>query len=58
MIEVQNISKSFGDKQVLKNISSKFLPGNCSLIIGASGSGKTVMMKCMVGLVEIAEYAS
>lgn len=50
MIEVKDIRKSFGDKEVLKGISSTFHPGECSLIIGASGSGKTVMMKCIVGL--------
>ncbi len=50
MIEVKNISKSFGDKQVLKNVSAAFKPGKTNLIIGASGSGKTVLIKCMVGL--------
>ncbi len=53
MIEVRNIDKSFGTKEVLKNISAKFIPGTTNLIIGASGSGKTTLMKCMVGLHEV-----
>src|SRR5581483_8198116 len=52
MIETINITKAFGAKQVLKGVSVKFLPGETSLIIGGSGSGKTVFMKCMVGLYE------
>lgn len=50
MIEVKNVSKFFGDKQVLKNINTSFEEGKVNLIIGRSGSGKTVMMKCLVGL--------
>jgi len=53
MIEARNISKSFGDKQVLKDISVRFEPGKTNLIIGQSGSGKTVLMKCVVGLFEV-----
>ena len=53
MIEARNISKSFGDKQVLKDVSVKFEPGKTNLIIGQSGSGKTVLMKCVVGLYEV-----
>jgi phospholipid/cholesterol/gamma-HCH transport system ATP-binding protein len=53
MIEVRNISKSFKGKQVLNDISMIFMPGQTNLIIGGSGSGKTVLMKCMVGLFEI-----
>ncbi|MCD4725457.1 MAG: ATP-binding cassette domain-containing protein [Bacteroidales bacterium] len=53
MIEARHISKSFGDKQVLTDISVKFEPGKTNLIIGQSGSGKTVLMKCVVGLLEI-----
>ena len=53
MIEAVNISKSFGDNQVLKNISAKFEKGKTNLIIGQSGSGKTVFMKCLVGLHEV-----
>jgi phospholipid/cholesterol/gamma-HCH transport system ATP-binding protein len=50
MIEVKNVSKYFGEKQVLKNITTQFEEGKVNLIIGRSGSGKTVMMKCLVGL--------
>jgi phospholipid/cholesterol/gamma-HCH transport system ATP-binding protein len=50
MIEVRNIKKSFGDKIVIQNVSAVMKPGQCNLIIGTSGSGKTVLMKCMVGL--------
>ncbi|HRY97549.1 MAG TPA: ATP-binding cassette domain-containing protein [Bacteroidales bacterium] len=53
MIEVQHISKAFGDKQVLKDVSFCFEPGKTNLIIGQSGSGKTVLMKCLVGLFEV-----
>lgn len=53
MIEVINISKSFGNNQVLKNISTRFENGKTNLIIGRSGSGKTVLMKCLVGLHEV-----
>jgi phospholipid/cholesterol/gamma-HCH transport system ATP-binding protein len=52
MIELRNISKSFGDKEVIKNFSFVCEKGKTNLIIGASGSGKTVTMKCMVGLFE------
>lgn len=52
MIEVNNLVKSFGDREVLKGISVDFKPGECSLVIGGSGSGKTVLIKCMVGLYE------
>ncbi len=50
MIETKNISKHFGDKHVLKDISVSFKQGQTNLIIGQSGSGKTVLMKCLVGL--------
>src|SRR5687768_13095493 len=50
MIEVKNIRKSFGDKVVLDDVSAVMEPGKTNLIIGSSGSGKTVFMKCMVGL--------
>lgn len=53
MIEARHISKSFGDRQVLKDVSVKFEPGKTNLIIGQSGSGKTVLMKCVVGLFEV-----
>ena len=52
MIEIKNISKSFKDKQVLFNISGKFEKGRTNLIIGASGTGKSVLLKCLVGLLE------
>ncbi len=50
MIEIKNIHKSFGDNDVLKGISGKFMPGITNLIIGGSGSGKTTLLKCMIGL--------
>ncbi len=50
MIEIKNIKKSFGDKVVLDDISAVMQSGKCNLIIGTSGSGKTVLTKCMVGL--------
>ncbi|OQX72436.1 MAG: ABC transporter ATP-binding protein [Bacteroidetes bacterium 4484_249] len=55
MIEALNISKSFGENRVLKNVSVKFEKGKTNLIIGQSGSGKTVLMKCLVGLHEVDE---
>jgi phospholipid/cholesterol/gamma-HCH transport system ATP-binding protein len=53
MIEVDNISKSFDGQRVLKNISTVFEQGKTNLIIGQSGSGKTVLMKCCIGLHEV-----
>lgn len=50
MIEVKNIRKSFGDKVILEDISGTLETGKCNLIIGSSGSGKTVFTKCIVGL--------
>lgn len=50
MIEVKNLYKSFGSQQVLTEVSTTFLPGKTNLIIGQSGSGKTVLLKCVVGL--------
>jgi phospholipid/cholesterol/gamma-HCH transport system ATP-binding protein len=50
MIEIQNVSKAFNGRQVLDGISGKFEPGNCSLIIGGSGTGKSVLLKCIIGL--------
>jgi phospholipid/cholesterol/gamma-HCH transport system ATP-binding protein len=52
MIEIKNIKKTFGDKTILYDISTVFHTGKCNLIIGTSGSGKTVLTKCMVGLFE------
>jgi phospholipid/cholesterol/gamma-HCH transport system ATP-binding protein len=53
MIEVVNISKAFGGHLVLDQVSVKFDKGKTNLIIGQSGSGKTVLMKCLVGLYEV-----
>lgn len=51
MIEIKNISKSFKGKQVLDDISGVFEQGKTNLIIGASGTGKSVLLKCVVGLI-------
>ncbi|MDD3458766.1 MAG: ATP-binding cassette domain-containing protein [Weeksellaceae bacterium] len=51
MIEVKNLRKSFEDKEVLKGIDTVFEAGKTNLIIGQSGSGKTVFLKCMSGLI-------
>lgn len=53
MIEVKHIYKSFNDKLVLNDISVLFEQGKTNLIIGLSGSGKTVLMKCLVGLFKV-----
>ena len=53
MIEALNISKNFNGKKVLDDVSCTFEPGKVNLIIGGSGSGKTVLMKCLVGLYEV-----
>ncbi len=50
MIKVENIKKSFGDEEILKGISTVFEKGKTNLIIGQSGSGKTVLLKCLLGL--------
>jgi phospholipid/cholesterol/gamma-HCH transport system ATP-binding protein len=52
MIELKDITKSFNGRPVLKNVSATFKKGKCSFVIGASGGGKSVLMKCMVGLLE------
>src|SRR5688572_24143002 len=52
MIEIKNIHKSFNGNPVLKNISAVFESGKVNMIIGASGSGKSVLIKCITGLVE------
>ena len=49
-IEIKNLKKSFGEKEVLKGINFEFETGKINMIIGASGSGKSVMLKCIVGL--------
>ena len=53
MIEVKNIFKSFGNSEVLKEINSVFQRGKTNLIIGQSGSGKTVLLKCLLGLYDV-----
>jgi phospholipid/cholesterol/gamma-HCH transport system ATP-binding protein len=50
MIEITNITKDFKNARVLYNIDGKFMPGQPNLIIGSSGTGKTVLLKCIVGL--------
>ncbi|OZI08700.1 ABC transporter ATP-binding protein [Siphonobacter sp. BAB-5385] len=52
MIEIKNIRKEFNGRVVLDGISGTFKPGNCSLIIGGSGTGKSVLLKCIVGLIK------
>ncbi len=52
MIEIKDLRKSFGDKVVIDDVSAVMEAGKANLIIGASGSGKTVFMKCLVGLFE------
>jgi phospholipid/cholesterol/gamma-HCH transport system ATP-binding protein len=52
MIEIKHIGKKFDDRVILNDISAKFKPGMCNLIIGASGSGKTVLTKCIVDLIQ------
>ena len=52
MIEIKNLRKSFGEKVVLQDVSAVMEAGKANLIIGSSGSGKTVFMKCLVGLFE------
>jgi phospholipid/cholesterol/gamma-HCH transport system ATP-binding protein len=50
MIEVTNLHKSFGDAHILKGVTTSFEKGKTNLIIGQSGSGKTVFLKCLLGL--------
>ena len=52
MIKVNNLHKSFGDDHVLKDISAQFEQGITNLVIGQSGSGKSVFLKCLVGLLK------
>jgi phospholipid/cholesterol/gamma-HCH transport system ATP-binding protein len=55
MIEVKNVTKAFDGKVVVNKISTHFLEGQTNLIIGRSGSGKTVLLKCILGLYEADE---
>ncbi len=55
MIEVKNLYKSYEGDFVLKDVSAQFEPGKCNLIIGRSGSGKTVLLKSIAGLLEVDE---
>ncbi|MES2880622.1 MAG: ATP-binding cassette domain-containing protein [Bacteroidota bacterium] len=50
MIEVKNLNKGFNGKNIIHDVNVVMKPGQCNLIIGSSGSGKTVFMKCIVGL--------
>ena len=52
MIEIKNISKNFGSQRVLNNLSTVFENGKTNLIIGQSGAGKPVLLKCIVGLLQ------
>ncbi|MBL7753510.1 MAG: ATP-binding cassette domain-containing protein [Chitinophagaceae bacterium] len=53
MIEIKNISKAFNGKTILNDVSGKMESGKINLIIGTSGSGKTVLMKCIIGLIPV-----
>ena len=53
MIEIRNVFKSFGGSEILKDLSVTFYQGKTNLIIGQSGSGKSVLTKCIVGLYTI-----
>lgn len=50
MIKVEDVHKSFGEEEILKGITTEFDKGKTNLIIGQSGSGKTVLLKCLLGL--------
>jgi phospholipid/cholesterol/gamma-HCH transport system ATP-binding protein len=52
MIEVKNIKKAFNGREVLKGIDGTFYQGKCNLIIGSSGTGKSVLLKNIVGLID------
>lgn len=52
MIKVKNLTKQFGDRIVLDNITASFKEGAVNMIIGRSGSGKTVFLKCLIGLIQ------
>ena len=50
MIELKNLIKTFGGDKIVNNVSTTFVKGKTNLIIGQSGSGKTVLLKCLLGL--------
>lgn len=52
MIKVEHLYKSFGQVSVLEDVSIEYSPGKCNMVIGASGSGKTVLLKTLIGLYE------
>jgi phospholipid/cholesterol/gamma-HCH transport system ATP-binding protein len=52
MIDIKHVAKTFGDRQVLAGIDGTFKQGETSLIIGGSGTGKSVLLKCMIGLIK------
>lgn len=52
MIEIKDVAKAFNGKEVLKGVSAKFEKGKTSLIIGGSGTGKSVLLKCIIGLIK------
>lgn len=52
MIEIKNIGKAFDGRDVLMDINGSFKPGETSLIIGGSGTGKSVLLKCMIGIMK------
>lgn len=52
MIQVEGLAKAFGERQVLKGIDATFEKGRVNLVIGRSGSGKTVFLKCLIGLLK------
>ena len=52
MIEVKSLVKEFEGKQVLRGLSTTFIEGKTNLIIGQSGAGKTVFLKCLIGMIE------
>ena len=52
LISISNLSKSFDTKQVLKNINFNVVKGESFVIIGGSGSGKSVLLKCIAGLLD------
>ena len=50
MIEIKNLFKSFSGHEILKDLSFSYEKGKTNLVIGQSGSGKTVLLKCLLGL--------